>query len=92
MTSGNPVRLKPLAIRQGPDGVLTRLENPMAVNPFTKETSGKLNKLLAACMETRQYFQDCKDCGLEVDKEIADNEEQIRVCEGLKRKFFARKP
>ena len=64
----------------------------MAVNPFSKEALPKINKLIAACMETRAYLAKCKLCGLDVDKEVHENEDQMKVVQGIKEQFFGKKP
>lgn len=47
-----------------------------------------LRKLSQMCDATRQFLQDCKDCYLNVDEEIASNEEQAKICEAIRRKAF----
>lgn len=55
---------------------------------LSKECLGKLNKLLEACGETREFLNKCRDCGLDVDREIRANDEQADVAGKLKAKFF----
>lgn len=54
------------------------------------EILDRLNKVLESCGETRQYLADCKDCGLDVDREIRVNDEQADVAKRIKAKFYPR--
>lgn len=47
-----------------------------------------LNKVIQSCAETAEYGQQCKACGLDVEREMRENAEQLKTAEALKRQFF----
>lgn len=51
----------------------------------------RLNKLLKACAETREFLQGCKSCHLDVDKEDDMNEEQMKIATAIKAFQFPNK-
>lgn len=60
----------------------------MEDNPLTEEHLAILNKIIASCSRTREYLQRCERCNIDVTREMADNIEQLSVCEAIKREFF----
>jgi hypothetical protein len=56
--------------------------------PLGEECLPKINKLLDSCAETREYLRKCKTAGLDVDREIAANDEQESVAKSIKVQFF----
>jgi len=53
-----------------------------------KQHEEMLRKLSQSCDQTREYLESCKGCFLDVEEEIAKNEEQARICEQIRKRAF----
>ncbi len=56
--------------------------------PLTDEHLKTLNKVIQACSETLAFCGDCEACDLDVEPERKKTEDQLRVAQKLKARFF----
>lgn len=64
------------------------MQDPRKINPLTNEHLARLNHLIQACTETREYLNKCEKCGLNVEPEQHKNNQQLDVAAKLKQTFF----
>lgn len=60
----------------------------MANNILTEDHRNLLTRLLKECAATNEILQKCRDCHLDVDKELQQNREQQAIATELLKKFF----
>lgn len=61
-------------------------------NPLKPDDLEKLNRLLKSCAATKELLNKCTACGLNVEKEVYDNNQQIDVASKIKATFFPDQP
>lgn len=57
-----------------------------------EEHRKRLDNLCKSCAETREYLQSCKECHLNVEQEIQQNDEQERIAQAILKRHFPKRP
>lgn len=58
------------------------------INPLNQADCDCIDAVLQSVDETREFLQNCKDCDLQVDDQIKENERQAKVAKAIKTLFI----
>lgn len=67
-------------------GTNTMLDDNL--NPLSDVHLASLNKCINECMKTKDYLHKCKSCGIDVEEEIAKNQQTLMIGQSIKQTFF----
>lgn len=64
------------------------MEDVKCPNPLKPEDCAALNAILQSAHATELLIAKCKDCGIPVEQQEADNAQQRAIAQNIKRHFF----